>query len=238
MIDQISPLIQSLGLNCSNLKMTTQIGEQGVGLDSQEIIELVCMLEKKFQVKLPHQVVTKKSRVADLVKAIQASQTQSAKAAFFAGMCQASLCMNVSPEKVYDSIFNMKDWPSKLPHVKKIEVLYDDGMYQEFFMHVASDKGLIKVRSIRRCTHNQSILFFQPIPPTFLKHHSGGWKFEPNDKGCLVTTWHQWNINPPEAMSQFPSSHEMSSADKIKQVLLSHAELALSTWKKNLESDQ
>lgn len=236
MIDQISTLIKSLGLNCSNLTKSSVIGEKDVGLDSQEIVELVCMIEKQFKIDIPHQKLSKKSTVEDVIKAIQDAQKQNSKVTSFQGECKASLFINSSLEKCYDAIFNMKNWPNKLPHVKKIEVLYDDGMYQEFLMHVSSDKGLIKVRSIRRCIKNESILFFQPNPPVFLKHHCGGWKFKSSNKGCIVTTWHQWNVNPIEASAQFSPKKEKSSNDQIEQTLLSHAELALSTWKKNLEA--
>ncbi|WP_316355596.1 hypothetical protein [Candidatus Neptunichlamydia sp. REUL1] len=238
MIDEIKTLIESLGIDCPNLKKESVIGENDVGLDSQEIVELVCMIDKKFKVNIPHQLLSKKSTVEDVMKAIQNAQEKNANddVTGFQGECTASLFIDSPLESTYSAIFNMRDWPNKLPHVKEIDVLYDDGVYQEFLMHVASDSGLIKVRSVRRCIQNESVLFFQPDPPVFLKHHCGGWKFDPDGRGCLVTTWHQWNIDSTGASSHFSIKKETPVDNHIEQTLRSHAELALSTWKSNLEA--
>ena len=76
------------------------------------------------------------------------------------------------PKKdVHNALFNLSPWPNVLPHVNNIEILYDDGTFQEFLMDVKGENGdLIKVRSIRKCLED-TIDFFQPTPPIFLKHH-------------------------------------------------------------------
>lgn len=142
---------------------------------------------------------------------------------------EEKIVINRPFEEVYCYLKDVKAWPHYLPHVKNIDLLYDDGQYQEFYMDVLSENGeLLKVRSIRRCIDSDSISFFQPTPPAFLKHHSGHWKFTaiaPNQ--CEVTTTHQWDL--PDQ----PSQH--LTPDHIHRLLSEHARLAITTWKNVLE---
>lgn len=234
-IVRIAQAIEHLGLEVVALKVSDVLGSAGIGLDSQELVELTCFIEKDFNIKLPSQFLSKSSTVNTLLTAIKERKSSEAREAVFEGKCEASIIMEVSPDKAYQAIFEMEKWPENLPHVEKIETLYNDDRYQEFLMDVKSDTGLIKVRSIRRCTHNDTILFFQPTPPIFLKHHCGGWSFEPHKDGCLVKTWHEWNLDHPKAGQKFPEKDGETYQEQVQEMLLDHAKLALSTWKQNLE---
>ncbi|MCD6047055.1 MAG: hypothetical protein K0S08_702 [Gammaproteobacteria bacterium] len=138
---------------------------------------------------------------------------------------------------VYSALHNLKAWPEYLPHVKKIDLIYDDGHYQEFRMHVTSTNGdILSVRSIRKCDQNsKEIQFFQPEPPEYLKHHCGGWRFVEKDGACHVTTYHKWNLKNEIAEDEFPSNEKESTAEQVEKILKNHAKLALSTWKVILE---
>jgi ribosome-associated toxin RatA of RatAB toxin-antitoxin module len=159
----------------------------------------------------------------------------------FESTCKTSTRIERTPEVVYQALFNLKGWPELLPHVKAIDVLYDDGRYQEFLMTVTSetDAGTLTVRSVRLCDEvSWRIEFFQPKPPAFLIHHAGGWQFDPVDDGkaCEVTTYHQWNLNHPSAQHIFSAAGD-AYAQRAHQLLLGHAEFALENWKRILETE-
>lgn len=236
MIDKIQKIIkEGMGINSSKLSGSSQLGGTDIGLDSQEIIDFTCMIEKAFGVKFSSPLLTKISTLQEVVTRVQQMQDPSPRdSVLFEGRTEASIDMQCTAEAAYKAIYEMEKWPEKLPHVKRIETLYNDGIYQEFFMDVASETGLIQVRSIRRCTKD-SILFFQPKPPKFLKHHSGGWSFIKKAEGCEVKTWHQWNLLQPQASEIFPCKEAQTSQDQIARTLKEHAQLALNTWKSILE---
>ena len=237
MLEKMKQMIQQgMGIKCSKISLESKLGGEDLGLDSQEIIELTCMVEKTFGVKLPCVCFTKHSSIGDIIKRVQDVQVPQSLKPKFEGRIEAVLEMNCLAEEAYRSIYEMDKWPDKLPHVKRIETLYNDGTYQEFLMDVQSDTGMIQVRSIRRCIPEEGITFFQPNPPKFLKHHCGGWSFHKTDSGCCVKTWHQWNLEPHKAQELFPLQNDLSTEDRVANLLRAHAELALSTWKNILEA--
>lgn len=237
MIEILKQLIkEKMGINTSHVNERSLLGETGVGLDSQEIIDFMCILDKQFHIKLPPGF-TKRNTIEDVISVIKESQKNLATSSpQFEHKIEASLEIKCLPKEAYLAIYEMEKWPEKLPHVKHIETLYNDGIYQEFLMDVQSETGLIQVRSIRRCIPDEGITFFQPKPPKFLKHHCGGWSFHQAKTGCLVKTWHQWNLNPQQATQIFPPDNTRSTKERIAHVLQSHAELALTTWKDRLEA--
>ena len=153
-------------------------------------------------------------------------------------MCHAETTIKARPDRVYAALFKLSRWPEFLPHVKAVDVMYDDGKYQEFVMHVASETGDLKVRSIRRCCEQTGIRFFQPEPPPYLISHFGGWTFESDSQGgCKLKTYHRWVTKTQAALNTFKDT-EVPVAMQIKRVLLDHAKLALSRWKEVLEHQQ
>ena len=239
MIEEIKDVIRFFGINGENIILDSHLGETGVGFDSQEIVEFTCKLEERFAIKLPACTLNKKSSIEDVIRLVQEKQKiNSVSQTPFEGKVETSIFIKSTPEQMYNAIYEMEKWPEKLPHVKRIETLYNDGIYQEFLMDVQSEKGLICVRSIRRCLPDEGIVFFQPQPPKFLKHHCGGWSFQKEADGCNAKTWHQWNLNKEYAEQMFPPQEQMSTQERVANTLLAHAELALSTWKQLLEKQE
>jgi ribosome-associated toxin RatA of RatAB toxin-antitoxin module len=155
----------------------------------------------------------------------------------FESYCEADIIIDCDIDTVYQALFDLEDWSKLLPHVRAIDVLYDDGRYQEFLMTVDSNPGQIKVRSVRNCDRGKMhIDFFQPQPPKFLKHHAGGWDFiRVGENKCRVSTYHQWNIKADVAAETFKDA-EQGFHERVKIQLLEHAEFALQNWKQILES--
>jgi polyketide cyclase/dehydrase/lipid transport protein len=143
-------------------------------------------------------------------------------------------------DRVYEALLQVAEWPLLLPHVQQIDVTYDDGQYQEFWMTVASQSGgpSVRVRSIRNCRFPQ-IEYFQPEPPRFLRHHAGIWRLAPHGDSaeppaCRVEVIHLWNLEPGTAAEMYPTDDGRSTAQRVEEVLASHARLTLSSWQSAL----
>ncbi|MDQ8705992.1 hypothetical protein RCO28_26430 [Streptomyces sp. LHD-70] len=150
--------------------------------------------------------------------------------------CLETLIIDSPVDTVYDALFKVTEWPVHLPHVQQIDVSYDDGQYQEFWMTVASetDGSPLRVRSIRNCRYRQ-IEFFQPQPPRFLRHHAGIWRFIPQEgpEGAdrtLVEVTHLWNLEPEIAAEVYPATPDRSTAVQVEEMLAGHSRLALASW--------
>lgn len=152
---------------------------------------------------------------------------------------ETTVIIDCPTEIVYQALVYLEDWPNLLPHIKSIEVLYDDRRYQEFTMTVDSgtSAGDLTVRSMRLCDRaNLEIRLFQAEPPAFLKHHAGGWKLTPlPENKCQVILFHLCNLNHPVAEKIF------GNAGKPYQEILSgllekHVEEVMDNWKHILET--
>ena len=150
------------------------------------------------------------------------------KLANYEGSLETKLIINKPSNEVYTALHDLSKWTIYLPHVEKIDILYDDGKYQEFIMHVISNNDtILKVRSVRKCNLVNHISYFQPEPPGFLLHHAGEWNINtlsPNETELIAK--HFWNKN------------EAAARDDIEELLTSHANFAMSNWKQILESGQ
>ncbi len=156
----------------------------------------------------------------------------------FGSRVKEGLVVHCSAKRAYEAIWDVEPWPTRLPHVTRIELLYNDGHYQEFIMDVSGQNGdVLKVRSVRRRLDNE-IDFFQPEPPRFLRHHAGRWVFKAlaRDK-CKVTVYHFWTLSSA-AREMFPASEHDSTEQQVEKLLRDHSKLALSTWKNILEAKQ
>ncbi|MCA2711299.1 MAG: hypothetical protein IM473_14620 [Microcystis sp. M015S2] len=151
--------------------------------------------------------------------------------------CETDAIINCDDRAAYQALFKLEDWTKFLPHIQAINVLYDDGRYQEFTMTVVSEKdaGTLTVRSVRLCDGDKgTISFFQPEPPKFLTHHAGGWQFIPiDDQTCQVITFHNWNLQEEKAAAMFS---EGDYEQRVADLLLNHAKFALGNWKRVLEN--
>ena len=142
-----------------------------------------------------------------------------------------------SIDDVYKALHHLEKWTLHLPHVKNVEILYDDGKYQEFKMKVISDNDReVNVRSVRRCNQKDNIKYFQPDPPGFLIHHSGEWCLEEkSNASCQLTASHRWTVNVEKAKSIF-EANDAEVHDHIENLLREHAVFAMKTWKSVLEN--
>jgi polyketide cyclase/dehydrase/lipid transport protein len=150
--------------------------------------------------------------------------------------CTEVVVINRNKPDVYRALHDVREWPRHLPHVLEIDVRYDDGRYQEFFMTVSSADPRLRVRSVRNC-RTDLIEFFQPEPPVFLRHHAGSWRLRSlPDGACEVVATHAWTLAPREAAASFPDTPAATTAQRVRGLLAEHSRLALTTWRRVLET--
>jgi hypothetical protein len=150
----------------------------------------------------------------------------------FAHCCVETAIFPVGVRRAYEALLDLTQWERLLPHILQIDIAYDDGQYQEFWMTVKSetDGSPLTVRSVRNCTPGV-IEFFQPKPPAFLRHHGGIWRFTPQgDDETKVEITHVWNLHPERAAHMFPPDGEGSTEDKVTCTLAGHSRITLQTW--------
>lgn len=143
-------------------------------------------------------------------------------------------------DRAYDALFDLTQWQRLLPHILKLDVVYDDGRYQEFYMTVASEaegQPPLRVRSVRNCFDN-AIEFFQPTPPKFLRHHGGIWRFTSlGENATHVEITHVWNLDDERAQELFPPDGTATTEDKVRATLAGHSRITLETWRTILERE-
>lgn len=153
--------------------------------------------------------------------------------------CEASIIIARPTEVVYEAMVNIEAWTKFLPHIKAVNVLYNDGRYQEFTMTVDSETeaGDLTVRSVRLCDQmNLQIDLFQVEPPPFLKHHAGGWKFFPlNETKCEVLLFHTWNLNE-KVVEQVFQKTDKNNQEVLLNLMETHVKDVMENWKRILET--
>ena len=157
----------------------------------------------------------------------------------FEHSCVETAVFPVGANRAYEALLDLSQWERLLPHILRIDVAYDDGQYQEFWMTVKAetDGKPLTVRSVRNCTRG-TIEFFQPAPPAFLRHHGGIWRFTPRgDAETEVRITHVWNLHPEQAAATFPADEEGTTAEKVTRTLAGHSRITLRTWQSILAGE-
>ncbi|WP_437286183.1 aromatase/cyclase [Sorangium sp. So ce406] len=154
---------------------------------------------------------TNSKRELQAIKRALESKTLQGLHGALAGEFEEELLIAASPEAVYPLLARAQDWPQVLSHCHGVEVRYDDGQYQEFVMTVDVKGQEEHIRSIRQCTPNASISYFQPEPPPVLRRHSGKWLIERAPGGVRVVSWHAVELKP-EGVKRLWGDISMSDA--------------------------
>ncbi len=81
--------------------------------------------------------------------------------------------LNIAHKRIWD----ISSWASFWNPLQKIEILYDDGLHQDFKMLVDWQGRNSWVRTIRFCNPNLDVAFFSPQPPPPTSIHQGLWQF-------------------------------------------------------------
>lgn len=217
--------------------------EDDLALDSQGIVDLTCELEARLGIRIPDDAIRRSDTVEQVLGLAQrlhdeagGANGQAAASSQITTDSEGGLVEQISiaapVNVVYKCLHDVADWPRRLPHVDAIDIIYDDGRYQEFYMGV---KDVARVRSIRKCEADE-IVFFQPEPPAFFTRHSGGWKFEAKGPAeMMLTASHRWTLSDKAAV-KFPPSEGLTTEQQVENMMRSHALSVMSTWKQLIEA--
>lgn len=118
---------------------------------------------------------------------------------------------------VFELLRNAKFWPELLPHCEEVDILYDDGLHQEFIMASNANGQQESTRTILRCVNNKKISYFQPNPTPVLKQHQGCWLVESLADKTRVTSSHQIQLNPNEVKRRWGEIENKEALDRVKQ---------------------
>lgn len=109
-----------------------------------------------------------------------------------------------APDRVYRALAEIRRWPEILPHCASLDVIYDDGIGQEFIMKIGSSAGAEQFRSVRTCDPSRLyISYFQPSPPSLLVHHNGSWTIRAARDGAEIVAEHRLRINSARCVEAF-----------------------------------
>lgn len=123
-------------------------------------------------------------------------------------------------DRVFEAFWGLADWPSVAPHVRQIEMHFEDESTQILTMHVETRGRHDAFRSVR-VRQDDSIFFIQPRPPALLRRHWGWWHVQGTDAGTAVRSEHTIEVEPIRA-EQFLRSIgvEPSSTDEVTAKLI------------------
>ena len=130
-----------------------------------------------------------------------------------------SVIMKAPVEKIYRLLRDADKWPEILPHCEAMEVLYDDGENQELIMTVKVRGENERIRTIRHCSPNRLISYFQPNPPPVLTAHIGQWLLEPQKDEVVVTSQHEVSLNPQGIAAIWGDVDELTALERVKNAI-------------------
>ncbi|MEK8019678.1 MAG: SRPBCC family protein [Candidatus Parabeggiatoa sp.] len=136
---------------------------------------------------------------------------------------------------IYQLLAEVESWPNLLPHCDAVDLLYNEGGYQEFVMNVSTPHGKERFRSIRICRDNIfSIEYFQPEPPPVLKLHRGAWVLQSVPEGTNIIASHEIQIDPEACQRVFGNDNIESHKENISQAIEKNSLMTLEACKQHL----
>ncbi|MBW5486270.1 aromatase/cyclase [Streptomyces bambusae] len=95
-------------------------------------------------------------------------------------------------ELVYDFLYGVADWPERVPHVARVDVVEDLPGVQVMSMDTRIADGSVHTTdSVRICfPHAWRIVYKQTRTPLLMEAHTGEWSVVPDATGVTVTSQH------------------------------------------------
>lgn len=101
--------------------------------------------------------------------------------------------------EVSQFIWNIQEWSHFWSPLHKVDILYDDGLHQDFVMSLDWQESNASVRTVRfRKDKRTNIFFFSPKPPLPMTLHHGLWQIVPYPDGKTELTVVRWFSLPPQ----------------------------------------
>ncbi|MGH9349891.1 MAG: SRPBCC family protein [Vicinamibacterales bacterium] len=112
--------------------------------------------------------------------------------------CESQIEIAAECADVMEVFWRPERWPAVAAHVRRIDCLYGDEHAQVLVFSVRTGSSVDVFKSVR-IRHGDRILFYQPVPPAFLRVHSGRWTFEAHGPGTIVRVLHRVVVDPERA---------------------------------------
>ncbi|BET45154.1 MULTISPECIES: aromatase/cyclase [Actinomycetes] len=108
-----------------------------------------------------------------------------------------------SPREVFDFLARAESWPSRLPHVARLDLREEEPGVQHMTMDTYGPDGSVHTTSsVRLCFPERGLIVYkQTAPPPVMTGHTGRWLVESvlDDSGAPVvraTSWHTVVLDP------------------------------------------
>jgi hypothetical protein len=200
-------------------------------LDAEQIGAVLAGVRERLGIELPEDVGPL-SDASQLIEAARRAALLQGITAGFEFHCESAVEIDCAVERAYDALTIVRDWPRIQRHIRAIEVIYDDGRFQELYMETTLQGVQLRLRTIRRCEPCVGTRFFQLQPPPSVQHHTGAYILHRlAARRCRVTALQCWTMaaeGTPELRAQ---RSQLTSA-----MFHEYARLSLGRWKEYLES--
>lgn len=146
-----------------------------------------------------------------------------------------------SVDVVRDAYWRLETWPEITEHVKDIVLHYEDDLIQVLTMTVASGDKRSSFKSVRALA-GDTIYYYQPEPPPFLRQHYGLWQCLPSADGSIVKSRHYFEVVPDEVLAFARKVQGVPGVDDpvvhIANLLRHNSQQTMEALKRRLESPQ
>ncbi|WP_328980570.1 aromatase/cyclase [Streptomyces canus] len=143
-----------------------------------------------------------------------------------------------TPAEAYDFLYDLGSWPDRIAHVQRIDMTEDVPGLQYMEMDTKSPDGSVHTTtSWRVCTEPDRIVYKQLKLPAVLRAHTGEWRFEAVDGGCVRVTAAHSVIVDPEAAARLPApmTDLTQIRDAVRAALGANSRATLATAKAYIE---
>ncbi|WP_338683214.1 aromatase/cyclase [Streptomyces acidiscabies] len=115
---------------------------------------------------------------------------------------------------VYDFLYQAESWPTRLPHVERLDLREEVPGIQAMTMDtLAKDGSVHTTESIRICLPDElRIAYKQLVPPSLMASHTGEWTLTDTDDGVLAISRHTVTVNEANILQVLGESGTVASA--------------------------
>lgn len=100
------------------------------------------------------------------------------------------------PEAVYEFLYRAQDWPQRLPHVSRLDLVEDTPGVQVMSMDTKTKDGSVHTtESVRVCFPHERIVYKQTTMPALMTAHTGEWSIRAQGDATIATSRHTVMLN-------------------------------------------
>jgi hypothetical protein len=128
--------------------------------------------------------------------------------------------LRASRADVFHCFWRAELWPQLTSHVTGVEMLEEQDCWQRYALHVQVDGKPYVMETRRMAVPPNYISFQQPKPPSFMRTHTGVWRFEENPwSGTIVTVTHRVDLDDEKAMKSLGLASVEQARQKVTENL-------------------